>query len=709
MFSKKTKNMVIATIVVILAAAIIVGIVSRNKISDDSYNDTPNTVTEDLPKMSAYYKNTKVGTIYGYTNHLEESLERKNLVVIAPNRDTTFKIKKKGNEIKTIKYEVKSTEDGRLVDNGAIEKLTEEGDVYTFVYHANAIIEMGKEYRFRLIVSSNKHEEINYYCRIIVSNNDFVEDQIKFIKKFSNRTFTETENSDLAAYLESSAKLKSNDNLGNVNINSSYQMLIWGSMSPKKIGKTSVTTRECTIRDVGNSCTYTLNYQIQANNAQKVVEKYNVSETYTVWTSMGKQYMIGYSRDVDQVWEPITNNIGNAFIDFGIQSMDYMDHVESANGRYIAFSINGDIYEMDVEEKVVYQIYKLGFDSSEKTEMTKTKAVNISNKGVVDYMIYGYSYADSHKGRNGISIMRYNPKEEKSVEKAFIPCSTTAKVLEKQLQTLCHVGDGTLYIMFEDTIYYANLKTQEWGTIANNLENDSYAVSGDGKILAYNTDGSHSNSNSITLLNLDTGKKRVISANEGEKVSVCGFTGPNLVYGIANAKDVQKQGYMAMKYLVIVNDKLKEVKRYTKHGAFVTGIEIKDNIINIKRKNKSGKSISDDQILDNTESSATVAQFSYYTDDVKQKEVALSFSNKLTSGARLSVKKNASAEFGSDTEIDSTFAKNKTEKYYVYGFGRLQDICSSKSKAIELAKKTYGIIVNSKGKKIWTKEEHYKD
>ena len=708
MISKKTKNIIIAIILLILVAGVVVGIVSRMKKTDDSYNATANAVYDNLPTMSAYYKGTKVGEIYGYTNELDESTERKNIVVIPPSRNTEFRIKQNGNEIESIQYEVKSTEDGRLVDNGPIEKMKKDGDINIFSYHANAIVETGKEYRLRFIVSTNKHESINYYARLIVSNNEFVKKQISFIKKFSNRTFAETQNSSLAAYLEPSERLKSNDNLGNVNINSSYTMLIWGTMSASKIGKTSVTTRECVIRENGNSCTYTLNYQMKARNAQKVTEKYNVAETFTVWTYMGKEYLIGYNRDVNQIWTANNHNVGNAFIDLGIQSEDYLEHAESANGKYIAYSVNGDVYSFDLENKNIYQIYNLGASTREQSEMTKAKAVGISNKGVVDYMIYGYSRANNHKGRNGISIMRFDPKANKSVEKAFIPCNTSASVLDKQLQTLCHVGDGTLYIMVDNTIYFANLKTQEWGVVVSNLDNDSFAVSDDGRILAYNSNATKENSDEITILNLDNGNKKTIKAKSGEKISVCGFTGNNLIYGIAQEKDTKKQGQFAISELVITSDKLEEKKRYFQPGIFIKEIEIKDNIIHIKRF-KNHKSVSEDQILDNTEENASAAKFSYYTDDVKMKEMALAFATKLAGNTKLTIKTPGEVEFKSDAEIQSDFEKAKANKYYVYGYGKLQDICTSKGKAIAIAKKKYGLVVNNKGKKIWTKEEHYRE
>ena len=485
-------------------------------------------------------------------------------------------------------------------------------------------------------------------------------------------------------------------------------MLLWGSLKAEKITEPTVTAKECTIKKTGEATTYTLNYKIKAKNAEKLVEKYLVWETITVFSYEGKQYVTGYDREVNQIWEANKHNLGSSFIDFGIQSYDKIEHVESENKEYIAFAINGDVYAQNVKNRKFYQIYKMGITSSEELEMTKAKVVNVDNKGNVDFMVYGYSPAQNHKGRNGISIMSYDIKNNLAKEQVFIPCKSTAELLDNQLQTLCHVGDRTLYIMLDDTIYYANLKTQEWGEVVEHLDYNSYAVSGDGQLLAFNTEASHDNSKSITILNLDTGDKKLLKANDGEKVSVCGFTGRSLIYGAAKERDIEKNGLFSMYKLVIVNDKLREQKVYSRPNVYIKGIQIKDTIINIKRWKK-GKDISDDQLLDNTEETASVATFSYYNDDIKMKEEVLSFTNKLPVDMTTKILPFGKVEFTNEAEIEASLEKRKGNVFYVYGFGKLQSVEVDRKEAIDLAKKVYGLVLDKYGKKIWTKEEHYKD
>ncbi len=709
METKKTKSIIVTIIIVIFIAIVVIGVFARcSNSNDQSDSFSSSAVTEKMPKMSSTYDGVKTGAIYGYTNPLQENVERNTIVIIKPDRTTVFKVDENGNSIKSIKYEIKSTDDDRLVDHGRIKELNEPGKNASFDFKANKIMQVGVEYRIKFIVTTDKYDEIYYYARAIIADKDFVPEQIKFAKKFSDRTFTETEISDLANYLETDPKIQSNDNLGQVTINSSYTMLVWSSLKAEKITNTKVTAKECTIKDTGAATTYTLTYQIKAENAEKLVEKYNVWETITVFSYAGKQYVTGYDREVNQIWKANKNNLGASFIDLGIQNYDKIEHSESNNKEYIAYAINGDVYAMNVTNRKFYQIYKMGAKSSEELEMTKSKVVNVDNKGNVDYMIYGYSPAGNHKGRNGISIMSYNTKTNTSKEQVFIPCKSTAELLDNQLKTLCHVGDRTLYIMLDDTIYYANLKTQEWGKVVQNLGHNTYAVSDDGQLLAYNETGNRDDSKKIVILDLDTGKKRSIDAGAGEKVSVCGFTGRSLIYGAAKDGDIKEYDFFPMYKLAIVDDGLREQKEYSKKKVFIKGIVLKDGIINIKRWKK-GKDISDDQLLDNTEEVVPVASFGYYNDDIKMKEEVLSFTNKLPSDKSTKVYPFGKVDFTNEAEIEANLEKRKGDVFYVYGFGKLQSVEADKKEAIDLAKKVYGLVLDKYGKKIWTKEEHYKD
>ena len=702
----KKKVIIVASIVLIIAIAVTIGLVFNRKQNSSAKNE-PDEIEagQEIPELNAYYGNEIIGQIDGYVMEMDEQYVRDTIIPIAPSRQVPMEIITNGNDIKSITYDIESTTDNRLIDSGTVDDWSEKDGKISFKYEASAIMDPGTEYFLKIGMETEHHEEIFYYTRAMVTDQEFVTNQIKFAKNFSDRTFNESEAVKLATYLEPDLNL-ANDNMGQVTIKSNYGMLTWKNLQPEKIGKTQIIAKEFCIKDSGEAGTYTMYYQIKAKNAQKVEETYNVAETITVWTCAGKQYVLAYDREINQVWKASKDNVGNAFIDLGIQNNTTVEHVESNNQQYIAYEINGDVYVMDVLKKQIKCAYKLEAESAAQLDKTRAKVIKVDDKGNANYMIYGYSPSDNHKGKSGISIMEYNNEKNESVEEAFIPCFVPAGALEKQLSRLCYVGDGALYIMLENTVYFANLKTKEWGTLVPNLAQGACVISDDGTTIAYNTSGKDYDSDSITIVDLTNGKKSTIEATEGMALKVCGYTGTNLVYGEGEDSPSKKYTFFPMSRLKIVDKELKEIVSYEKNGIDISGVEITDTIINIKRWKK-GKAIEDDQLLRNTEEKTAVASSSYYNDDVKQKELALTFTNNLDSRTELTIGEPAKVTFDSRIEVVSKFEKSSDTKYYVYGYGKLQAILTDKNQAINAARDHYGLVTNENGHRIWVFEENY--
>ncbi|WP_302626594.1 hypothetical protein [uncultured Eubacterium sp.] len=700
------KVIIVIVILIILGAAITIGVMYNQKQSEKKEKEiNVSQVTDSIPDVNIYYDGEIIGTIDGYTMEMNHGHMRDNIVPVLPDNTVPMEIRVNKNKVKSLSYEVTYAENDKLIDNGSIDGLEEKDGKIFFDYHASAIMEQGQEYLLKFTMQTDKHEKIYYYTRVMSIGEDIIGKQIDFAKDFSDKTFDEEKSSELAAYLEPNSEYAS-DSLGETTIRSNYGMLIWKTLHPEKITKSKVYIKDFCIKDSGEAGTYTMNYQIKAKNAQKIEETYNVSETITVWTFSGKQYVLAYNREVNQIWEANKNNVGNSFIDLGIQKQSAIKHIESEKQNFISYAINGDVYTMDTVNKKFAQVYHAKAANSEQLYKIRSKVLKVNDDGNTEYMIYGYSPSKNHVGKNGISIMEYSWKENKSIEKAFIPCDEPAQILETQMSQLCYEGDGTLYIMLGRTVYFANLRTKEWGTLIENMEDGCLTVNEQGTVIAYNTNGSRLNSDSITIVNLVNGNKNEILADKGDKITVCGYTGANLVYGTGKISPNKNYTSFPIGELKIVDENLKEVKSYSQRGITMTDVEITDTIISFKRFRK-GKRIDDDQLLDNTEDKVQVANSSYYSDDMKMRELALSFTNKLDANIELSIGKWGELQFRSNSEVKSEFVTKKEGKFYVYGYGKLQGIYTSRKKAEEAAREAYGLVTDEKGSKIWVFEEHY--
>lgn len=705
----KKKIIAALAIIIIIVIAVLIGINFNKKQDTNNKKKTSTTVTStykgELPGVNIYYEKQNVGTMNGYVMDMEEEHMRDIIVPVNTDRKVPVEIILNDNQIKEITYEIKSTEDDRLVDGGSIDNWKENGDKVSFDFQASAIMEQGVEYFWEIILKTDKYEKINYYGRIMVTNKEFVTEQIDFALDFSNTTLKGENASKLAQYMEPDDSV-ANDNMGKTTLKSSYSNLVWGEMKPEKTGDVTIAAKEFCIKDSGEAGTYTINYQVKITNAEKVEEKYNVSETITVWSCAGRIYVLAYSRELNQIWVGDKNTIGGGFIDFGIQKETKMDFVESPNQKYMSFQINGDVYVMDLEERKINKIYEIDAKSALQLNITKARVITVDDDGNVDYMIYGYSQAKEHIGENGISILKYKNSDNSSKEAAFVPCKVSAYNLEYQLSKVCYVGDGTLYIMINNTIYFANLQTKEWGILVENVTDGSFAINGDGSLLAYNTSGNAYDEESITIVNLKDGKKNTIEAEEGKIITVYGYIGDNIIYGTGNAGDIRKNSFVPINRLLIANKDLEEIKSYEPSKVYITGVEVSDNIINIKRY-KNGRQIEDDQLLGNTTDIKPVAKSSYYVDDLKKKELVLAFENKLNNGKELVTEKSENIIFDSSSKINSNFEDKEKSSYYAYGYGALKGIFSDKKIAEQIAKENCGLVTNDNGHKIWVFEENY--
>lgn len=705
----KKKVIIAVVIVLILALAIVIAVRFNGTEKNTETKKQTEASTDAVPEVLAYYGNELIGRIEGYTMEMNMAHMRDVIIPINSARQVPLKIQTKKNKIQKISYEVYDLSKDNLVDSGDVTAdLKNAGKgVVSANYVASPIMEKGKEYSLKLIMDTDRHKQVYYYTRImIMDKDDVIDGQLKFVKKLSDDTFSEEKGLKLQAYLEPDSRY-SNDDLGEVTIRNILKMLLWGSMNNvERVGNVETSIKDIHIKETGESVTYTLLYRVKSKNAQKKEEQYNIAETITAWNYSGKTYVLAYNREMNQIWEVNKNNIGNAFIDFGIQKQKEVNHVESDNGKNLAWDINGEVYSINTESKKVQTIFTKKIQNADKLYKTKARVMKVDDDGNVEYMIYGYSPSDKHIGENGISIMKYNLSKNESTEVVFIPTDEETQVLEQQMSKLCYEGDKTVYIMLDNTIYFANMKTKEFGVLAGRFQDGACVVNDKGNMVAYNTDCTLNNSDSITIVNLTNGSKKEISGN-GKKITVCGYTGENLVYGLADSS-VDKYKRFPITELKIVDKDFKEVKQYSQNNVVLSNIEVTDSVISFKRWKK-GKAIEDDQLLNNTEEKTVMANSSYYMDDIKMKELALSFVNNLASDTEFNFIKRGTVVFDKNAEISADFNKSKGERYFVYGHGRLIGVYDDKNAAINVAKDNYGLICNNSGSKIWTFEDNYKN
>lgn len=704
----KKKIIAVMIIIVIIAAAAMAAVFINQPKKKNTTKKEPEVVTHNvsqLPEIKVYYGDEQTGTLTGYVTKMDTAVLRDSLVVVqSDKRQAKVAFAAEGVNVKAAKYEVKSNDGERLIDSGEVTGFEKGKKDVEGTIPVSAILENNSEYSLIITLETEELGEVYYYSRIMVVEDDFVTSQLQFAKKFSNDTMDSDAATKLAIYLEPDATL-ANNNLGQVTLKNNYDLLTWGNLSPAKVGDTNIQLKEVYVKDTGVSGTYEMTYQVEAQGNNEVVDTYDIIETITVWTFNSQQYVLAYERDMNQVWTVDENTVHSSFIDLGIQKDTTIDYKQSKEGGYVTYVANGSLWLLSMNEKKFTNIYSLTGAQKQKTKIITS---TVDDEGNVDFIVCGYSTEKAHIGMNGISVCHYNKETNKIEEKIFLPYDQPVDILAEQVGALCYMNDDVLYLMIGNSINYVNLVTKETGVITDKLKAGNYAINADQNTIAYNTNGTIYDSDSITISDLANGTDKVIEAGQGNKIKICGYSGNNLVYGVAPKSQINtKKGnnVFNMSSIIILNDKLEEITKYAKKNIYISDIEITDTIINLKRLKK-GKAIDDDQLIDNTEKMEKIAASSYYDDTRKYRELALSLKKSLSSSLEAAINDNPEKNIAAAT-VQPVQPESNLKTFYVYASGKLKGILTDRTAAEQAAKEHGGLVTNSSGEKVWTFEENY--
>jgi predicted lipoprotein with Yx(FWY)xxD motif len=695
------KKIIIALLIIIaLGSVTAVGIMINRDNKEKIKVETPKEVgykEVKLPKINAYLKDKRIGIIKGYVDEMNISMMRDNLVVTSQSdRNVSFDIADENNNIISAKYELRTVDGDRLVDGGDIENYA-KGE--KFDIKISSIVGINEEYILVIHLQTDEIEEIRYYTRVIVVESDLISAQIDFANDFSNTTIDGEGNVNIVTYMEPDNELL-NNSLGTVTLANNYSVITWGNLSAKKISDTEISLADVYVKPTGISGTYIMKYQVEAVGNNEIKDIYDVEERITVWTFNEQQYVLAYERKTNQVWGIDENTVHKSYIDLGIQENQDVSFNYSENKSYLAYEVNGQVWAVDIAKKEFTKIYEA---DRENVEVITSR---VYDNGNVVFATCGYSTGSAHSGKNGVSVYRYNKKQNKVEELTFIKNSTPKKILAAQVAELCYINDDVIYVKMNDGIYYVNISTKETGVLVVGLGAGNYAINKSKNIIAYNTQGDLKDNSGITIYNFADGSKNEITAENDDRLTVCGYAYNNLIYGVAT-KEVpdKKKNNVGLSSLVILDEEGNQMKTYDAKKCIITGLDILDTVIKIHRE-KDGEPIEDDQLIDNSQYDEGVASESYYDDTKKLREAAISMHVEFDGSMETKEGKKPSLSLISD-ETEMPFTKDETNKYYVYSIGILKGIYQDKSEAESVAKESNGLVTDSSGKKIWTFEENY--
>ena len=685
----------------VFAAALVISSLVINSGTEDDIVDMG---SPSLPRISFEVNGQTVNTLFGYVDEMEITAMRDTITPLESTGVLTMDVEENGNTISGIRYDVYSL-DG--TENYSRKEADVPGTDETVTLELNGILtEAGQEAVLKVTLTAGG-QEIRYYTRIVRPDEIPAAQALAFVQDFHTKALEQSASDELEQYLEPGEE-SDNSTYQTVNIHSDITHIQWGTLNPQVIGDVEWSIKEC-----NNVYTSILaKYQVVCEDDDGVVRSYDVKEFFRVRVGTDRVYLLNYNRNMEQVFDG-NEAVSDDSILLGIASSD-IPFETNEDETIVAFVQNRDLWLYNSETGVLSQVFSFasseGRDARSRNDQHDVRVIHVDDSGNLAFAVYGYMNRGVHEGQVGVGIYYFDVDRNVIEEKAFIPSTKSFAIAEDELGKMVFYDQSRemLYVLAAGTLYQVNLDSGEQTVLAENLEEGQYAVSDDGRLMAYQTDGELNTASGIMVMNLQSGDSYSVEAADGEAVRPLGFVNSDFIYGKINPADAgttaSGQEITPIYEMEIRSSDNETVASYSfsDSGIYITDILISDNLVTVNRVVKSGdiyNSTSQEYVTNNVERQNVTVEAQTYSTDRMQRQVRITFGNGIES-EEVSVLRPNQLVSGEPLTITLS-GTSETEKYYVYGMGELDGIYDRASYAIQRADEISGVVISSSQAYVW--------
>ena len=653
----------------------------------------------------------EVNELFGYKTQMETGYMRDTVTPISSSRSLVVKVRNYDNYVMGASFELRGQDTSRLVERTEIAKeaIVDEGEYTTIRMTFTNMLEADHEYFLTVCLHTDRAENIYYYTRIIQLTNNYCQDQIAFINRFSDAAFSK-DSANIISFIEPDPS-EDNTNFGHVNIKSSYSQITWGNLAPEKVTVPVINIKEI-LGDVG--C-YEMIYKVKALNDYNTEQYYKIKEFFRIKWTGNAMFLLDYDRQMSQIFDPINQNISNTRINLGICEDDQVEFMANEDNSYIAFAKKNGLWLMDIRHNQVFSLFS--FEKPEDDDRrngntnSQVRVVSVDPDGNTEFVVYGYMNRGEHEGMTGVSLYGYDIKKNEVTEKIFIPFTRQYGMLKEMIGQMFYVNArDVMYIMLNEGVYSVDLTGSEYVQVIAGLKQGSYAVNEKGNLFAWENTENDGESRMIRILNLDDGTERRIEAKEHQYVKVIGFVGDDFAYGIARDTDIRTEingrKTLMQNQIMIVDEEGNVLKEYSKEGSYFTDVSIEKNMITMSRYTKNGddyEKTDSYQIFGNEEEESDLVSADIITTEKKKKEVVVNFAKKVTSSGALRNIYPNEIIFSDTNSLSIRELITGEERYYVYGEGEIRLITTDMAQAVKKAYDYSGVVINENGDYVWAR------
>ena len=645
--------------------------------------------------------------LHGYADSMEVAYMRNNITALSEDRSTGFALKKYDSKIRSIAYEVRSVDGGRLIEDTLVEECSEDEEYICGQIALKDLIEENVEYALIFLVELENGQTLRYYTRAIWTENYNAAEKIAYVVDFNNKTFDKSAAKNLTKYLETNAE-GDNTTFHKVNIHSSLSQVSWGDLNVS----VEMTPVPELIELASQTASLRMHYVVSVGEDKERIY-YDVTEYYRIRYTPERTYLLDFEREMTQFFEEEEGSFVNDKIVLGIADPE-IPFVESEDGNNFAFIIQNKLCSYSVTDKGFGTLFCF-YDENQGDERTiynhhKIRILNMDEAGNVEFAVVGYMNRGRYEGQVGVQVYKYDRVKNTIEEVVFIPYTKGEEILLAEMENLLYSSrEGYLYLCLEDMVYEINLESKRYETIVSILQDDTMQASASHSVIAWQKGEDPNACEAILLMNLGTKEKTEILAPKGEYLRPLGFMGEDLIYGYAKAEDVEIDAVgrvtFPMYRLCILGTDGTIQMQYMQQGIYVLDLRVDGNQIRLSRAVKSEdgelEETTDDQIMNNQIAVAGKNKVGSVATSTYEKIVQITVKKTLEPASiKMMHPKEVLFEGGREVTLQPD---SETNRYYVYGLDGKKGIYRSPANAVNLAYEISGSVIGEDGKYVWIK------
>lgn len=688
---------------IILMIVFVVSIYFFSKdIKEDIVNiDTTIKMSETtFPTVMFQKDNNNINLLHGYSLNMNSNMIREAITTIGEDRIIKVVINENESNIKKIKYELRDINSNDLLDSGQISALDKEDNYKIAKLKLKEEIELeeGKEYSLKLMLITKQSKKIYYYTRIKYLINDNLQGKLEYVLNFHNSIMDKDKAQEIIIYLEPNSSVD-NSSLSHVNINSSFENISWAGLSPEVVSEVIPTIKEIST----DTASIYLSYIVKAKG-----ELYYVDEFYRIRWTESRTYLLSYDRTMEAIFDINNISLSKNELKIGISSQTDLEIFKSDDDNKLCFVRNGDLWYYNIIENKAVRVFSFRQDNTDYIRDTYNqhdiRIINMDSSGNIDFLLYGYMNRGDYEGKVAAVLYRFYVAENRIEELVYIPFDINYDILKNIMDDFYYVNsEDVFYFSIDKTIYAYNIITRKLNIITTASDNDGFVLSEKGKYIAYE----NMDKNKITIFDLETKEETFIKAGKSKKIEILGIIDTNIIYGYAKESDIiinsDNEKLFPLYKLEIADSKGNILKDYQKSGYYVTGVNVKQNIVELNRVTKTSqgyKEAETDHILNMIISEDSSIGITYRITEKALKELYISLSSNADINKVPKVETTINTIITENTSVNIEF-DNNYERYYVYAVGKMYDTFDNISDAINCAYPLFGVVINNEQVIVW--------